>query len=233
MNLASLPSLSFLPAGTLAAAGAFAVGLGGSGHCALMCGPLACAGLGADPRHRARAAWCWQSGRAAAYAGVGAALGGAGHAAAWLLAGPIARALPWLMAAGLAVSALELGRRVPPLPGLGRIPRALARAGQRLSPGTRAALRGAATPFLPCGLLYGALLAALATGRATVGALVMIAFAAGAVPALAFVQINVARLQSHPRVLRVARRAIPLLAAAVLVWRALGSTGGAAAPHCH
>jgi sulfite exporter TauE/SafE len=233
MEVSSLPSLSFLPAGVLGAAGAFAVGLGGSGHCALMCGPLACAGLGADPRRRARAAWWWQAGRAGAYAAVGAALGGAGHAATALLTGSVARFLPWLMAIGLVVSALELGKRVPPLPGLARIPRALARAGARMSTGARAALRGAATPFLPCGLLYGALLAAMATGRAAGGALLMTAFAAGAVPALALVQVNVARLHSHPRALRLARRAIPLLAAAVLVWRALGSAGGGAAPHCH
>ena len=47
--------------------------------------------------------------------------------------------------------------------------RLLARAGQRTSALTRAALLGAATPFLPCGLLYGMFLAALASGSALTG----------------------------------------------------------------
>src|SRR4051812_7918975 len=157
------------------AVAALTSGFFGSGHCALMCGPLACAGATAcsDDRARRRSAWGWQIGRIGAYAGVGAVLGGAGRAAVVSLAGPATRALPWIMAGGLVVSALQVGKHVRPLPALAQIPRRLARAGARFSPARRAALRGAATPFLPCGLLYGAFLMAAAAGSVVGGALIM------------------------------------------------------------
>ena len=248
-----------IPVVAAGAAAAFVAGLTGSGHCALMCGPLACAGLAGDARQRWRAAAAWQVARVAAYGAVGAALGGLGRGAVAALAAPAARALPWLMVAGLLFAGLEVGRRLPPLPGLSRIPRVLARFGERFTgparteigvPGgarrgtvrepsrgsgliVRAALRGAATPFLPCGLLYGAFIMALAGGGVAGGAMIMIAFALGALPALAFVQANVARLQRHPRAQIVLRRAVPLLAAAVLIWRTVAAGTGAEPPHCH
>jgi len=216
-----------------AAAGAsFLTGLGGSGHCALMCGPLACVSVDSDPRARRRAAVAWQAARAGAYGGVGAVLGALGHAGLALTRGPVARALPWVMVAGLVLSALEVGRRLPPVPGLARIPRALARVGARQSPVVRAALRGAATPFLPCGLLYGAFVVAVGTATAAAGAIVMMAFALGALPALALVQFGAPRLVNRGAARPFVRRAIPLLAAALVTWRAVG-THGAGPPHCH
>jgi len=213
----------------IGAAAAFMTGLLGSGHCALMCGPLACAGPPGPPSARRwRTAAAWQMGRLGAYAAAGAILGGAGRTVMSALAAPAARALPWLMAAGLIVAALEVGKRVPPLPGLARIPRGLSRIGARFSPPARATLRGVATPFLPCGLLYGAFLMAGAAGSVIGGALVMLAFGAGAIPALAVVQASIVPLARHPRVYAVARRAVPLVAAAVLIWRALGTRGA-----CH
>src|SRR3954470_15277717 len=95
-----------LPAALAGGAGAFMAGLTGSGHCALMCGPLACAGLGGDARGRRRAAWAWQAGRVGAYTAVGAALGGAGAGVAAAIAAPAVRVLPWLMAAGLLFAGL-------------------------------------------------------------------------------------------------------------------------------
>jgi sulfite exporter TauE/SafE len=97
----------------------------------------------------------------------------------------------------------------------------------------RAAFRGAATPFLPCGLLYGAFLMAAAAGGLLGGALVMLAFGAGAVPALTVAQTGLARLAAHPRAYALTRRAVPLGAAVVLVWRALAAGDGAMPPHCH
>ncbi len=216
-----------------AAAGAsFLTGLGGSGHCALMCGPLACLGLDGDRRTRRRAALAWQAGRIGMYAAVGALLGTLGHAGVALTRAPIARALPWLMAAGLVLSACEVGRRLPALPGLARIPRAMGRLAARLSPVARGALRGAATPFLPCGLLYGAFVVAVGAGAAAGGAVIMIAFALGAIPALALLQLGAPRFADHQTAGRVARRVLPLVAAAVIVWRAVHARG-AGAPHCH
>lgn len=217
---------------TAAAAGAsLLTGLGGSAHCAVMCGPLACVSLGGPPGVRRRAAAAWQAGRVAAYGGVGAILGALGHAGLALTHAPLARALPWVMAAGLVLSAIEVGRRLPPLPGLARIPRALARLGAGLSPALRAALRGAATPFLPCGLLYGAFVVAVGTATALTGAIVMTAFALGAVPALGLVQFGAPRLVSRGAQRPFLRRAIPLLAAGLVTWRAMGTHGGP--PHCH
>jgi sulfite exporter TauE/SafE len=216
-----------------AAAGAsFLTGLGGSGHCALMCGPLACVGLDRDPRSRRRASVAWHAGRAAAYTLVGALLGTLGHAGLAVTRAPLARALPWLMVVGLVLSAAEVGRRLPALPGLSRVARALTVSGARLSPVARAALRGAATPFLPCGLLYGAFVVAIGTGSALSGATVMFAFALGALPALALVQAGAPRLATGATAAPIVRRAVPLVAAALVAWRAAGAHG-AGPPHCH
>jgi sulfite exporter TauE/SafE len=214
-----------------AAGATFLTGLAGSPHCALMCGPLACAGLAGDARARRHAAAAWHGGRAASYAALGAGLGALGHGALALLQAPVARTLPWIMAAGLVASALEVGRRLPPLPGLGRLPLLLARLGAAVPPLPRAALRGAATPFLPCGLLYGAFIVAMGAGSALAGGALMLAFALGAVPALAFVQENAGRLAARPRARRLLQRLLPLVAASVMVWRALSASGGA--PACH
>src|SRR5664279_4900023 len=92
-----------------AAGAAFLTGLAGSPHCALMCGPMACAGLDNDRAARRRAVVAWHAGRISAYGLVGALLGGFGRGALTLLQAPAARALPWLMVAGLLFSALEVG----------------------------------------------------------------------------------------------------------------------------
>lgn len=221
----------------IGAAAAFTTGLVGSGHCALMCGPLACAGEVRDLGARRRSAMAWQAGRLAAYAGVGALLGAFGHAVLTALSGPAMRALPWAMAAGLALSALEVGKSVPAVPGLARISRGIVRSGAKFSPTIRALLRGAATPFLPCGLLYGAFVMAAAAGSLFGGVTIMTAFGLGALPALAAVQALLPRSLGHlrrsPRVAALSRRAIPLLAAAVIVWRAVAAGAATAVPHCH
>jgi len=221
----------------IGAAAAFTTGLVGSGHCALMCGPLACAGEARDGGARRRSAAAWQIGRLAAYAGVGALLGTFGHAVLTALSGRAMRALPWAMAAGLALSALEVGKSVPSVPGLARISRGLVRSGAKFSPSARSLLRGAATPFLPCGLLYGAFVMAAAAGSPLGGVTIMTAFGLGALPALAAVQAlvpgSLSRMRRSPRVVAFSRRAIPLLAAAVIVWRALAAGAATAAPHCH
>jgi hypothetical protein len=198
---------------------------------------LACAGEARDVSARRRSAMAWQIGRLAAYAGVGALLGTFGHAVLTTLSGRTMRALPWAMAAGLAISALEVGRSVPGVPGIARISRGMVRTGAKFSPAIRALFRGAATPFLPCGLLYGAFVMAAAAGSLLGGVTIMTAFGAGAVPALAAVQAlvpaSLGRVRRSPRVAALSRRAIPLLAAAVIVWRALAAGAGTAAPHCH
>ncbi|MFZ5445504.1 MAG: sulfite exporter TauE/SafE family protein [Myxococcota bacterium] len=202
------------------AVSALAAGLTGSLHCALMCGPLACAGL---PREGAKtqAAIAWHVGRLAAYAVVGLALGLLGRTVSAALLVSVQPVLPWVMAAGLVITAFDLARHVRPIPGVGNVSKALARAGAKLDPTLRTLLLGAATPFLPCGLLYGLFLSAIATGTPWGGAAVMFAFGLGAVPAIAAVQIGAQRLSISPRAATWLRRLVPLAAAAVLIVRAL------------
>lgn len=223
-------ALSHLVPGAL---GALAVGLTGSLHCLLMCGPLACAGLGAptqSPAARARNALAYQLGRWGAYTLVGALLGLVGRGLIRTFATSAQPFLPWVMAGALVFSALEVGKRLKPLPGLGRLAGVVARAGAKFSPAVRAGAIGAATPLLPCGLLYGIYLAAVAAGTAAGGALVMGAFALGGLPALLAAQLGAGRLQgAHPVVQFTLKRVVPLAAAVVLVFRAV--TAGS--PRCH
>jgi sulfite exporter TauE/SafE len=217
--------MSDLP--TLGALGALIAGLTGSLHCAVMCGPLACAGAG---RSRS-AALGWQLGRLASYSLLGTLLGATGSVALQTFAQGARPVLPWLMAAGLIATALELGRLLRPLPGVRHVSSWLARAGARLAPPLRAGALGAATPFLPCGLVYGISLSALAAGSALGGLAVMGAFALGATPALVGAQLQVGLWPRNSRMASLLRRAVPVAAALVLVWRALSTSG---ADHsCH
>jgi len=209
---------------------ALTAGVLGSGHCAVMCGPLASVSLDRDPGQRGRRARAWQAGRLLAYAALGAVLGTFGRGVARGLAATAGAALPWIMVAGLVLMAFEVGKRLPRLPGLARISRALFQIGEKLTPVGGAALRGAATAFLPCGLLYGAFIMAVGAGSAAGGALTMAAFGAGGIPALALVQAQSRRLAEHPRARQAARRLIPLLAAGMIVWRTLATHTGHA---CH
>ncbi|MEW5740335.1 MAG: sulfite exporter TauE/SafE family protein [Myxococcota bacterium] len=210
---------------------ALVAGVTGSLHCGLMCGPLACAPLPPAGPARQRAAIAWHAGRVTAYLAVGAVLGAVGAGAARVLTVSVQPWLPWVMAAGLVVTALDLGRHLKPLPGVAAISKALARRGARLSPAGRAFALGAATPFLPCGLLYGIFLAALATGSAAGGAVVLLAFSLGAVPLLAGVQLGAQAWNRWPRASAVLRRAVPLAAAFLLIVRALWFQD--TSPECH
>ena len=203
------------------ASSAAVAGVTGSLHCALMCGPLACAPLPKAGPQRKRAAVAWHLGRVLAYLSVGALLGGLGAGVARALTVSVQPYLPWVMAAGLVVTALDLARHVKPLPGVAGISRALARWGAKLPPSGRAFALGAATPFLPCGLLYGIFLAALATGSALGGAAVLGAFSLGAVPLLTGVQVGAQAWNRWPAAANVLRRAVPLAAAILLIVRAL------------
>ena len=198
---------------TAGALSALVAGVTGSLHCALMCGPLACSARGSPI--------AWHVGRIAAYSFVGLLLGALGRGVSSGLMVSVQPVLPWVMAAGLVITALDLAKHARPIPGVARISGVLIRAGAKVQPSTRSFLAGAATPFLPCGLLYGLFLAAIATGTPWGGAAVMGAFALGAVPAIAALQLGARRLTLSPKVNVVVRRVVPLAAAVVLVIRAL------------
>lgn len=156
-------------------AGAFLSGLVGSAHCVGMCGPFAVA-CGTSRRESIG----WHLGRGLTYAGLGGLAGAFGAA----LPGP--RWLPTVVSlvlvvwfAGVLAGVLPEPRFRPP--GLTQLARPGAR-GPRFGPRV---LFGMATGLLPCGLVYAALGLALATLGPLSGALVMTAFWAGTVPALA------------------------------------------------
>lgn len=216
----------------ITALGALTVGVTGSVHCLLMCGPLACAGLPTVPGpERRRAVLAYQGARVASYALVGGALGALGGGVTRALAVSTQPYLPWLMAAALVASALQLGKRLRPLPGVSHLVRAASRASAKFSFAGRAGAMGAVTPLLPCGLLYGIFAAALASGSFLGGALVLGAFALGGLPALLGAQLQAGLWKHRPRVASfLLQRAMPLVAAAVLVYRAVGTAKGHA---CH
>ena len=174
-------------------AGALLMGLVGSTHCLAMCGGLAAAIGQAAPTDRRGAilarATVYSTGRITSYAVAGAIAGGLGHAfgvSSGLGMGLRVAAGLLVIAFGLHVAGwwnglstlervgLRLWRRLAPLHRrIGR-PDALG----------RVFLLGLLWGWLPCGLVYAALVAAAASSRVASGALFMLAFGVGTLPAL-------------------------------------------------
>ncbi|MBM3539652.1 MAG: sulfite exporter TauE/SafE family protein [Alphaproteobacteria bacterium] len=167
---------------------------GGVTHCAGMCGPFVLTQIdqrldtspgdfGRWQRLKGAALLPYHFGRATTYALLGAASGGfGGLIAEW-------SGLRWVAAAFLIAGGLLFGAQAIGLPALRalRAPVLLGRLAAWLAakPSTvRHYALGITLGFLPCGLLYGALTAAAAAGSAMAGALAMVAFTAGTVPAL-------------------------------------------------
>lgn len=168
---------------------AFLAGLLGSGHCFGMCGGIA-AGLGALSRGQAIVpALQFNLARLGSYAVLGLIAASVLGSASGLV--PLGRWLRLLTAVmifmiGLrflfnfrGLEALERGgaglwRRVMPF---------ALRAGQRQDWLGRVIL-GGCWGLLPCGLVYTVLLTAASTGKAAGGALTMLAFGAGTLPAM-------------------------------------------------
>jgi uncharacterized protein len=173
------------------------LGVVSSLHCTMMCGPilavaLAPAALRPEGRPR-RIAWLggqalYQTGRVLSYASLGLGLGLAGGALfrlpgpAWL-GGAVQIALGFgLLGMGF-LGALGL-RASPSWPAVA--PKLLRRIVTSQTPWGMLLL-GLLAGVLPCGVLWGALSVALATGSPTGGALGMVAFWLGTLPLLAAV----------------------------------------------
>ena len=202
-------------------------GLAGSLHCLGMCGPLVAAVEVARPGpFRAGSHLLMHAGRLVTYALLGLLAGLAGQA---LERGGAAAGVQGVAAlvGGAAMALFALGL-------LGWIP---GRLGREVAPAAVGRLVGAMTGrhplggfaiglywgLLPCGLVWAFLLRAAAAGSAIDGALVMLAFGAGTVPAL----LGAGALfgLSGPRV----RAALPRIAAVtVLAMGALLVLRGAA-----
>lgn len=162
---------------------ALLMGLAGGPHCIAMCG-AACAGIGQAAGERRNAAmWTFQLGRVAGYSALGAVAAASIQGVGWLSVQTAAFRPIWTL---FHVAAMLLGLL---LLWTAQQPVWLESAARRLWSGVRAlaAGRGRGTPlvigmlwtFLPCGLLYSALLVAAMTSRVWEGATVMALFALG------------------------------------------------------
>ncbi|MCW5976462.1 MAG: sulfite exporter TauE/SafE family protein [Bryobacteraceae bacterium] len=169
----------------------FMLGLVGSLHCVQMCGPIVLSYsllLGSQPKARyALAHASYNAGRIFTYALLGAVAGSAGGAVGFLgrIAGmknaAAVAAGCLLIVAGLWIAGLFRGSSLVGLSGAA--PKPLARLLRSPSPAAKLGL-GLALGFLPCGLVYAALLKAVETAHPLWGALTMLAFGAGTSGAL-------------------------------------------------
>jgi uncharacterized protein len=177
-----------------AALAGLALGLAGSAHCAAMCGPLAIALRGRTAASRERMSGSaarfalYHGGRLAAYGSAGLVAGSAGHALSLLGLGRVVAAVAGLALIAGAATSLGFLRR-PALGGsmaqrLGRAA-SMVRRVTAAHPALGALAGGVLNACLPCGMLYGALTAAAALGGSIDGALFMLLFGLGTLPAIA------------------------------------------------
>lgn len=185
----------------------------------LMCGPFAAA----CARPAAGLA-AWHAGRLAGYAILGAAAGAAGA----VLPGPA-----WVPAV---VAAVFLAGFAAALAGLLPEPRLVipgfAAAGRLLREGRGPLARfgfGVVNGFIPCGLVYSALSIPVALADPAAGALAMLAFGAGTLPALSVAALGLRRLT--PASLT-ARRVLAAFVLAAGIW-SIGMRAGWWGSHAH
>lgn len=162
---------------------ALLMGLAGGPHCVAMCG-AACAGIGqAAGVNKTSAMWMFQLGRAIGYSGLGALAAASMQGLGWMTVQSAALRPVWSMFhVAMAVLGMVLLVKA-------QQPVWMEQAGRKIWSGARGLafgkgrgaplVVGALWTFLPCGLLYSALLVAGLTGRALDGALVMALFAIG------------------------------------------------------
>jgi len=176
---------------------AFAAGLAGGAHCAAMCGGIAGVACGRRPEAGSHRGWwgralAYNAGRISSYAVAGALAGALGAAGLALRGTPLTQqVLLTAMSLALILFALYLAGFTP-------LVRAMETAGgvlwRRIQPHSARFLPANSAPrafglgllwgWLPCGMVYAALIAALATSDPLHGALVMAAFGLGTLPNL-------------------------------------------------
>jgi sulfite exporter TauE/SafE len=215
----------------LALPAAFLAGLTGGVHCAAMCGPLVGIACGSHLREACGVrpvlrALAYNAGRIASYVAAGAVTGALGAAGLALRGDTVVQQT---MLALMSISLILLAGYIAGLSPLRRILEAAAGViWRRIEPHARRFLP-ATTParafglglvwgWLPCGMVYVALIAAAASADPGHGALVMAAFGLGTLPNL----LAISAWFSHlPRLVRA--RFVRLPAAALIA--AAGVTG--------
>jgi sulfite exporter TauE/SafE len=178
----------------LTLAAAFLAGIAGGAHCAAMCGPLIGIACGPCARGRGRE-WLFQAlaynaGRIATYVAAGALTGFVGAAGLTLRGAPLTQqALLFAMGVSLLLLATYVAGVAPFVRGVERAgavvwryigPRA--RAFLPVNTPARAFGLGLIFGWLPCGMVYVALVAALTTADPLYGGMVMAAFGLGTLP---------------------------------------------------
>jgi sulfite exporter TauE/SafE len=221
---------------------AFLAGLMGSGHCLGMCGGIATALGSVAPATLPRPWWdvLYHVGRILSYLTFGMVAGALG-AAGLYYSGATAYAR-LAMATVIALLGLKLILSGAAAGGWLRAPERLGatlwrqlqpRVARHLprSPVPRALLAGALWGWLPCGLVYSALLASGAAGSAGGGGATMLAFGLGTVPAMAGLGGLGSRL---PRLAKPGARLLGLTLIACGAWTAVipARALSATPPHC-
>lgn len=201
---------------------AFVMGLVGGPHCLAMCG-AACGGVvrgaGAPP---VRGMWNFQFGRLLGYSAAGAAAGLAVQSFAWLSQHTAALRPAWTLfhLAVLAWGLMLLAQARQPawVESAGRSVWSRVRPMAQRRGGLLAT--GALWAFMPCGLLYSALLVASLSGGPVEGAASMALFAIGSGISLGLAPAALRRLQEWGNRLRKdwGTRIAGLLLAATAAW---------------
>jgi sulfite exporter TauE/SafE len=212
-----------------------ALGIAASLHCGAMCGPLVIAlhggvlpAAGRGTAGASKADW-WTAvilhhgGRALTYGALGLA---AGLLGAEMMTGGFGRALS--MGAGALLLMMALGLAAPFGNRLargigGRVGQGIAwlRGGGGSSGGWRAVAIGALNALLPCGLVYAALVAAVAIGTPGSAAAFMILFGVGTTPVLVGLGRSAQSLPTGLVGRRLLRPVALALVGLLLVWRGI------------
>ena len=218
----------------------FGFGLVSSLHCTQMCGPIVLS-YSLASRGSAWSHVLYNLGRLVTYAMLGAVAGAAGNAMGLLgrLAGIERTAMLvagiLMLAAGIVMSGIIPRSSLVGIDRLGVSRIFSSIIGKLMTsarPGSKFGL-GLLMGFLPCGLLYAALLQAVASGEAVAGALTMAAFAAGT--ALALLAIGLFSTAIGARFGRwsgVLATASVFLMGAFLLWRGILAPPSGK-PSCH
>ena len=180
----------------------FVAGLASGLHCAGMCGGISAGFTLIRPEQVWRRQLLLNAGRVTSYAAAGAVAGALGSAGAYAAAALPAQTVLFALSS---LFVLLVGIHLAfPLP-LARLEAVGLPIWRRVQPLAVRTLRGRSLPqsflagmawgWLPCGLVYGALLAAVFAGGAVEGALAMAAFGAGTLPWLFVAGVAAARIR--------------------------------------
>ena len=211
----------------------FILGLVSSLHCVQMCGPIVLAfSLPLSRPEALRAQVHYNAGRILTYAALGALAGALGGGIgllgrmAGLASGARVFAGSAMIVAGILTIGLVPSNSLVNIQNRGIAKRFSKLIGRRLLAPKGKFTLGLTLGFLPCGLVYAALLKAVDSGSALAGALTMLAFGAGTAVAL----LTFGAASSFVRFPRWSNRLAAvsmMLAGALLVWR------GLVVPVCH